>query len=177
MKGLFFFIGLFIVMMIAEKMSFQISDAKIVDRWLFGNAFLPLLLVWIVVSFFIYKKYLISRETKNQAKWYRRGLSILLIASMAAAMSCMMARSFIVLSNAYACETELVRISGKVVSNSEDYHRSIFGTDVTYYLTISDMSLNRKVELEVPESDYRKIGDDYQHDVLIGRWGLLFTWK
>jgi hypothetical protein len=100
-----------------------------------------------------------------------------MLGALAASMSCMMARSMILLTNAYGCETDLVRIIGKVVSNNEDYHRSIFGTRVSYYLTISDMSLNRKVELEVPESDYRKIGDDYQRDVLIGRWGLLFTWR
>ncbi len=169
-------IGICILIIIISYTSFDILEVAVPFNWTMKYFSLPILLLSLPLSGFIYLTFLHSKERKKFNSKIRDNLrSVFRIITLTIGLTAILGGttlSTIILTNAYLGDNKEINIQAKVV----DYYTLRSNrAGVKHYIKIQGKQLNKIVDLRV-EQPYQ-VGQTFNKTMKIGKWGLLYSTK
>lgn len=168
----YLFLVICLITIIYSFYAFDFIELDPAVNWTMKYFALPILIIMIPLSYFIYQKFIRQKEKKRYLSgifvFFRVfmltiGLSIILIGTTL---------SLIILTNGYLGNTRSITINTIVIDyeiTGEGFRKG----PPKHYIKINVPQVDRLVELKVDRA--YKIGEPFIKTMNIGKWGLLYS--
>ena len=167
--------GICLLVAIAGLLSFRISEHSKASGWVLQYCLVPIVVIMAVVNYFAWCKFLCKEEKKEYRPIGRNRLrSFLTISVLTLGLTALLYTtilSSILLTNAFFADGNAIKLNATI----REYKLSKSGRTRSHNIIIEDDRFPGPVELRVSQA--YKEGDQFNEEVSIGRWGLLYSWK
>ncbi len=168
-------IGLCILTIILSFTLFDFIEVDTATNWTMKYFALPILIIMIPISYFVYLKFIRQHEKKEyKSKVWTHLRTIFRITILTLAMTMLLigtVLSSIILTNAYLGDSKTVSLNANIV----DYYTTKNRGRTNYYIEIQDQQLDRIIKLKVYEP--YQVGQQFNKTMKVGKWGLLYSEK
>jgi Tfp pilus assembly major pilin PilA len=171
-----FILILCVPIIIYTSLTFDNIELETVITWIKVYFVIPIILIVTTLTIYIYKKYFKQNTDDNglfpitKAKLNTLAMltySIFIVSSILIAT----AHSSIVLTNAYCDENKNIKVEAKIINS---YSRQFKGYSLKY-IVFKDANTDKTVELKV-NGNYQP-GQTFKANLLLGKWGLMYSKK
>ncbi|MPN56882.1 hypothetical protein SDC9_204575 [bioreactor metagenome] len=154
---------------------FDFIEVDTATNWTMKYFALPILIIMIPISYFVYLKFIRQHEKKEyKSKVWTHLRTIFRITILTLAMTMLLigtVLSSIILTNAYLGDSKTVSLNANIV----DYYTTKNRGRTNYYIEIQDQQLDRIIKLKVYEP--YQVGQQFNKTMKVGKWGLLYSEK
>jgi heme/copper-type cytochrome/quinol oxidase subunit 2 len=161
---------------IYTSLSFDNIELKKVDTWTMTYFAIPIFSTITILTIYVYIKYFRQNTDDNglfpisKAKLNKLFMLTFSIFTLSTILTATI-HSGIVLSNAYLGDNKNIKVEGEIVNS---FSRQFKGYSHNY-IVFKDSNTDKKIELKVNNS--YQIGQTFKANLLIGKWGLIYSKK